>query len=136
MPCLRWKPCTHQKVQTKPVRGYRDLIVWQRAMELCVALDNLTRSFPREEIYGLTNQMRRASVSIASNIAEGQGRLSREQYRYFLGIARGSSFEIETQILIAKELGFADAARFEEVEKLSGEVGKMLTGLVKKLQAP
>jgi four helix bundle protein len=123
-------------VQTKPVRGYRDLIVWQRAMELCVALYHLTQSFPREEIYGLTNQMRRASVSIASNIAEGQGRLTREQYRHFLGIARGSSFEIETQILIAKELGFADAARFEEVEKLSDEVGKMLTGLVKKLQAP
>ncbi|HSY02391.1 MAG TPA: four helix bundle protein [Acidobacteriaceae bacterium] len=123
-------------MQTKPVRGYRDLIVWQRAMELCVALYHLTQSFPREEIYGLTNQMRRASVSIASNIAEGQGRLTREQYRHFLGIARGSSFEIETQILIAKELGFADAARFEEVEKLSDEVGKMLTGLVKKLQAP
>jgi four helix bundle protein len=123
-------------VQTKPVRGYRDLIVWQRAMELCVALYHLTQRFPREEIYGLTNQMRRASVSIASNIAEGQGRLTREQYRHFLGIARGSSFEIETQILIAKELGFADAARFEEVEKLSDEVGKMLTGLVKKLQAP
>ncbi len=105
-------------------------------MELCVALYHLTQSFPREEIYGLTNQMRRASVSIASNIAEGQGRLTREQYRHFLGIARGSSFEIETQILIAKELGFADAARFEEVEKLSDEVGKMLTGLVKKLQAP
>jgi four helix bundle protein len=111
-------------------------MVWQRAMELCVALYKLTRNFPREEIYGLTSQLRRASVSIASNIAEGQGRSTREQYKYFVGIARGSSFEIETQLEIAKELGFADITRIEEVEMLSTEVGRMLTSLAKKLQAP
>ncbi len=100
---------------------------------MCAAIYEVTRCFPREEMYGLTNQLRRASVSIPSNIAEGYGRLSREQYRHFLGIAQGSNLEIQTQLEIARRLRFADASVIEKVEALSFETGKMLTALLKKL---
>jgi len=103
-------------------------------MQMCVAIYRLTRSFPREEIYGLTSQIRRSGVSVASNIAEGYGRLSREQYRHFLGIAQGSNLEIQTQLAIAKELDFAPAAEITNVEALSIEVGRMLTSLLKRLR--
>ena len=76
----------------------RDLIVWQRAIELTVEIYKLTRSFPKEEMYGLTSQMRRASVSVASNIAEGRGQLNPAEFRQFLGIAQGSIFELKTQL--------------------------------------
>lgn len=118
----------------KSIASHRELIIWQRAMQLCVAIYSLTRSFPREEVYGLTNQLRRAGVSVASNIAEGYGRLSREQYRHFLGIAQGSNLEIQTQLAIANELGFASAAEIAKVEDLSNEVGKMFTSLLKRLR--
>lgn len=100
---------------------------------MCVAIYQVTRDFPREEIYGLSNQLRRASVSIPSNIAEGYGRLSREQYRHFLGIARGSNLELQTQLQIAKELGFGNRPDIDKAESLSFEVGKMLTAMLKKL---
>jgi four helix bundle protein len=94
----------------------------------------LTRKFPREEIYGLTNQLRRASVSIPSNIAEGYGRGSTEQYKYFLSVAQGSYLELQTQLLIASRLGFADQAEVSEVASLASEVGKMLGAILRKLQ--
>ena len=103
-------------------------------MQMCVAIYRLTRSFPREEIYGLTSQIRRSGVSVASNIAEGYGRLSREQYRHFLGIAQGSNLEIQTQLAIAKELDFAPAAEITNVEAPSIEVGRMFTSLLKRLR--
>ncbi len=103
-------------------------------MQLSVAIYQVTRAFPRDEIYGLTNQLRRAGVSVPSNIAEGYGRLSREQYRHFLGIAQGSNLEIQTQLEIAKELHFADAPQIEKVEALSVEVGRMFTALLKRLR--
>lgn len=87
-------------------KSYRELIVWQRAIELTVALYKLTASFPREEIYGLTAQLRRAGVSIASNIAEGYGRTTKGEYKSFRGMARGSALEVQTQLVIARELGF------------------------------
>lgn len=117
-----------------PVQSHRELIIWQRAIQLCVAVYQVTRCFPREEIYGLTNQLRRAGVSIPSNIAEGYGRLTREQYRHFLGIAQGSNLELQTQLVIGRELGFAAVSKIEKVEALSFEVGRMLTVLLKKLQ--
>ena len=86
--------------------GFRDLIVWQRAVQMTVAVYKLTASFPREELYGLTSQMRRAGVSVASNIAEGWGRQSDGEYKHFLGMARGSNLELQTQLIIAAELGF------------------------------
>jgi len=100
---------------------------------MCVATYRLTEAFPRSEQYGLTNQLRRAAISVPSNIAEGYGRLSRLQYRHFLGIARGSNLELQTQLVIAAELGFANAEQIKPVEQLSVEVGRMLTAMLKRL---
>ncbi len=116
-----------------PKKSYRDLSVWQRAIECCVALYKLTQIFPTEERFGLTNQLRRAGVSVPSNIAEGYGRLTREQYRHFLGIAQASNFELQTQLCLACKLGFATSEAVAAVESLSTEVGKMLTAMLKKV---
>ena len=113
--------------------SFRDLKVWQRSIELSVATYRLTRDFPGEELYGLTSQLRRASVSIASNIAEGYGRMSAGEYRQFIGIARGSALELQTQLVIAERLGLGKKDQAREVEGLSEEVGKMLWALGKKL---
>lgn len=117
------------------IESHRELQVWQRAIELSIAIYKLTASFPRDELYGITSQIRRASVSIASNIAEGYGRGSRREYRQFLCIARGSNLEVQTQLFIAKELRFSDASLIERVENLTVEVDKMLNTILKKLQA-
>ncbi len=90
--------------------GYRDLIVWQRAVQMTVEVYHLTDTFPRQEMYGLSSQMRRAAVSVASNIAEGWGRQSDGEYKQFLGIARGSNMELQTQLIIAGKLGFGEAS--------------------------
>ena len=112
------------------VRSFRDLLVWQRAIQLSVAIYRLTKDFPREELYGLSSQIRRAAVSVPSNIAEGHGRLSTGEYRQFLGIARGSNFELQTQLEIARSLKFGDAGLLDEAESLSFEVGKMISGIL------
>jgi four helix bundle protein len=116
------------------VQSFRDLQVWQRAMQLTVAIYRLTQEFPREEVYGLSSQIRRAAVSVPSNIAEGQGRLGTGEFRQFLGVARGSNFELQTQLEIAKTLGFGDAKVIDEAESLSHEVGKMLYALLESLK--
>jgi four helix bundle protein len=116
------------------IESYRDLHIWKRSVELSIALYQLTANFPREEIYGLTNQLRRASVSIASNIAEGYGRGSRGEYKQFLAMARGSNFEVQTQLVIVKELQYCSSESIDKVESLSIEVGKMLTVILKKLR--
>ena len=107
-------------------RSFRDLVVWQKGIQLSVLIYQLSKTFPREDLYGLTSQMRPAAVSIPSNIAEGAGRLNTPEYRQFLGIARGSNFELQTQLIIAKELGFGDAGQIAIAEGLSNEIGKML----------
>ncbi len=112
------------------VRSFRDLLVWQRAIQLSVAIYRLTKDFPREELYGLSSQIRRAAVSVPSNIAEGHGRLSTGEYRQFLGIARGSNFELQTQLEIARSLKFGDAGLLDEAESLSFEFGKMISGIL------
>lgn len=114
--------------------SFRDLIVWQRAMQLAVSIYRLTRDFPREELYGLTSQARRSVVSISSNIAEGQGRLSIGEFRQFLGIARGSNFELQTQLEIARSLKMGDPKLLDEADGLSREVGKMLFGMLESLR--
>jgi four helix bundle protein len=114
-------------------QSFRDLQVWQRAIQLTVVIYRLTPGFPREEIYGLSSQIRRAAVSIPSNIAEGQGRLSVGDFRQFLGIARGSNHELQTQLVIARSLGFGDPALIDEAESLSQEVGKMIYALLESL---
>src|ERR1700739_1928830 len=94
-------------------QSFKDLSVWQRAVQLTLEIYKLTGAFPNSERFGLTNQLRRASVSVASNIAEGYGRTTRGEYVQFLGHARGSLFEIETQLTIAAGLGFATASEMK-----------------------
>jgi four helix bundle protein len=112
------------------IRNYRDLIVWQRAMALCTATYRATGEFPEDERFGLVSQMRRAAVSIPSNIAEGHGRLTKKDYRHFLGMARGSLKELETHILISHELGFLDEMARGACEALADEVSRMLSTLI------
>src|ERR1022692_2758063 len=88
--------------------SYRDLIAWRKAMDLVTDVYGVTQAFPRNELYGLTNQLRRAAVSVPSNIAEGQARFSRKEFHHFLSQARGSLAEIETQLTIAENLGYVD----------------------------
>lgn len=110
-----------------------DLTVWQRAIDLTVCIYRLTRGFPKDELYGLVSQMRRASVSVASNIAEGRGRLNTAEFRQFLGIALGSVFELKTQLVVARRLELGSEQAINEAAKLSEEVSKMLTSLIHKL---
>ena len=114
-------------------QSFRDLLVWQRAIQLTLSVYRLTDNFPKDEIFGLTSQMRRAGVSVASNIAEGYGRNSRGEYKSFLGMARGSNLEVETQLVIAKALGYGSPQTLTETEDLCIEVGKMLRALLLKL---
>jgi four helix bundle protein len=114
--------------------SYRDLIVWQKAIVMMTDLYRARQNFPRQETYGLTSQIRRSAVSVASNIAEGQGRLSRREFRQFLGVARGSLIEIETQGLIAENLGFLSKAEAQLLACASGEVSRLLHGLIQSLQ--
>lgn len=111
--------------------SFKNLAVWQRAVELTVAVYKLTSTFPDTERFGLTNQLRRASVSVASNIAEGYGRSTKGEYLLFLGHARGSNSEVETQLVIAKALGFGSKQVLETTEQLCSEVGRMLGALMK-----
>jgi four helix bundle protein len=114
-------------------KSYRDLLIWQRAIQLTLSIYRLTAGFPKEELYGLTSQIRRASVSVASNIAEGYGRGTRGEYKQFLCMARGSNLEVQTQLVIAMELGYGNPQSLNEAEQLSFEVGKMMTSLLSKL---
>lgn len=115
-------------------QSFRDLTVWQRAMQLTVTIYKLTQGFPREEQYGLTSQIPRSVVSIPSNIAEGQGRSSADEFRQFLGIARGSTCEVQTQLEIARALSFGDLKLIDQAESMSNEVRKMLLGLLDSLR--
>jgi four helix bundle protein len=116
--------------------GFRELVVWQRAIENSIAVYGLTSQFPIQEIYGLTSQLRRASVSVASNIAEGYGRTSRKEFRHFLGMARGSNCELATQLVLAEKLGFGEQAKIDAAARLAVEVGKMLNAMIKRLELP
>ncbi len=115
------------------VRNYQDLIVWQKAMDLVELIYSSSKSFPRDEIYGLTSQLRRAAVSIASNIAEGQGRRTTADFLRYLSISYGSLREVETQTLIAARLQYLTTGRSQEILKVAGEVGRLLNGLMSSL---
>ena len=114
--------------------SFRDLIVWKRAFELSLAVYKLTSDFPAGEQFGLTHQLRRASVSVPSNIAEGYGRSTRGEYVLFLGHARGSICEVQTQLDITAALNYGSADSQGAVGKLAAEVSRMLNALMKKLQ--
>ena len=114
-------------------QSFRDLKVWQKAVDLSVLVYDFTGEFPRSELYGLSSQMRRASVSVASNIAEGSARGTKRDFRQFVKLARGSNCELQTQLVIAGQLGFGNRRKCEKLEGLSQEIGKMLSGLSKYL---
>jgi four helix bundle protein len=111
-------------------RSYKDLVAWQKSMALVTSVYRLTSSFPRDELFGLTSQLRRAAISIPSNIAEGQGRLSEKEFRYFLGQARGSLMEVETQLQIAENLGYPQNENTRSLLENCAEVGRILNGLL------
>ena len=117
------------------ISSYKDLIVWQKAIELVKEIYILTKIFPAEELYGIISQLRRAAIAIPSNIAEGYGRRSTKSYIQFYAIAYGSALELETQIIIAKQLNLAPEKNFMKVDALLLEVSKMLNALITKLKA-
>jgi len=116
------------------LKSYRDLLVWQRAIEMVILVYRITAEFPRHEIYGLTSQTRRASVSVPSNIAEGYGRGTRREYIQFLSIAQGSLKELETQAILAERLNYSPAAQIEKLLSETEQVGKMLGSLIRSLK--
>lgn len=116
------------------VDSYRDLIVWQKSMDLVVVCYEITKSFPPNEVYGLTSQLKRAAVSIPANIAEGHGRHGLGEYIHFLGIAQGSLREMETHLLIAKRLDFISSDKLNIALDLSTEISKMISGLTRSLR--
>ena len=115
------------------IDSYRDLVVWQQAMDLAVAVYETTRTWPREEIYGLTSQARRAATSVPANIAEGYGRENGGSYQQFLRIAQGSLKELETHLLIAQRIGIASRDGIGALMISSESVGKLLRLLIRKL---
>ena len=110
-------------------KSFRELEVWKRSIDLTALIYELTAEYPKHEIYGLTSQMRRASVSVASNVAEGSARATRKDFRQFVKQAEGSNCELQTQLVIANRLQFGDRKKAEAAEVLSVQVGKMLSGL-------
>ncbi len=116
-------------------QAFEDLTVWQRAIELSLAVYGYSEDLPAKEMYGLSSQLRRASVAVASNIAEGRGRCTPGEFRQFLGMAQGSNYEVQAQLVIARRLNFGKAARLDEAERLSVEVGKMLNSFMAKVGA-
>ena len=121
--------------EEKSVKSYRDLEVWQRGMKLVEQVYTLTEPFPASEKYGLTSQLRRAAVSIPSNIAEGWGHSSQKQYIHFLELARSSLLEIETQIRIANRLGYVNADERDQLLSETDAQSKMLLSLMRSLRS-
>lgn len=115
------------------IRSHRDLIAWQKAIELSLAIYSATQGFPADERFGLVSQLRRAGVSVASNIAEGYGRGSTIDYVRFLRTARGSLYEIDTQLLIAARLEFLSVSVFQQLESQLNECSRILVGLIRSL---
>ncbi|WP_297333858.1 four helix bundle protein [Flavobacterium sp.] len=118
---------------TEGVQSYKDLLVWQKGIQLVKLVYTVLQDFPKDEVFGLQSQMKRAAVSIPSNIAEGWGRSSKPNYIQFLRIARGSLFELETQLIIARELGFVGEVRYNELINLITEESKMLNAFIRTL---
>ena len=116
------------------VESYKDLITWQKGMDLVERIYRLSRLFPQDERFGLTSQLKRASVSIPSNIAEGHARSTRQEYARFLDVARGSANEVETQLLIAKRLAFSDENELHEAVSATNEIQRILLGLMRSLR--
>ncbi|MEA2038500.1 MAG: four helix bundle protein [Thermodesulfobacteriota bacterium] len=116
------------------VKTYRDLVVWQKSMVLVTEVYEISKEFPKDELYGLTSQIRRCAISLPSNIAEGYGRNSTNDYIHFLRIASGSLYELQTQMEISLNLQYIDRREFESLYELSREIERMLSSLIRKLR--
>jgi len=115
------------------IKSHKDLIVWQKSIELVLSIYQLTKDFPKEEVYGLTSQIRRSAISIPSNIAEGRSRGTRKDFTQFLRIAFGSGAELETQLLIARKLSFGPEIDYNKVGDDLNEIMRMLNAMIHKL---
>ncbi len=121
--------------RTVRVDSYQDLVVWQKAIDLVEGVYQAPRDWPKEELYGLTNQARRAAVSVPANVAEGEGRTGSRKFLHHLSIAKGSLHEVETHLLIARRLGYGNPVAYEGLLRRIAEVGRLLLGLIKSLCA-
>ncbi len=117
------------------IKSYKELIVWQKSIQLVKDIFIITAKFPKSELYGIISQIRRAAISIPSNIAEGNGRNSRKEYSHSLSIAFGSALELETQLIIAKELKFVRDDEFIKIEQLLDEILRMLNSMREKMRS-
>ena len=115
-------------------KAYQDLLAWQKGIDLCELIYRASADFPRHELYGLTSQIRRAAVSVPSNIAEGAGRITKGEFIQSIGHARGSLLELETQLIVAQRLGYLDSNRSEDLLETANEVGKLANGLIRSLR--
>src|SRR3989344_8804995 len=118
--------------KNKKIESFKDLIAWQKGHELVLEIYKITKAFPKEEQFGLTNQLRRAAISLTSNIAEGFSRRSYKEKLQFYSIALGSLTEIQNQLLIAKDIGLLTAKNFSDIANQTVEVSKVMNGLIKK----
>ena len=118
------------------MHNFQKLVIWQEAMEIVQAVYVATRTFPKEEVYGLVSQMQRAAVSIPSNIAEGAGRNTDKEFANFLSIAQGSSFELQTQVLLAKRLGYMSEQACDQLLKQLSSLQPQITSMKQKLERP
>lgn len=123
---------TEERIR-RPARTFQDLVVWQKGMELVTEVYRLSRAFPKDELYGLTSQLRRCAVSVPSNVAEGYARNSSGDYARFLRVACGSLYELETQLEVARNLQYIDPDHVEAATQLTGEIGRMLGALIRKV---
>jgi len=121
-------------MEDSPIKSYRDLKVWQQAMDLAAACYAATRSFPREEVFGITSQIRRSAASVPANVAEGHGRENRTEFVRFLRIAQGSLKELETHVLLSERIGLASADVVRPILARCQVIGKMLRALIRALQ--
>ena len=121
--------------EAKPIKSHRDLIAWQKAMDLTVQVYKITKSFPREEIYGLTSQIRRAASSTPANIAEGQGRRFGREFQQFLANSRGSLFELDTHLELAFRIAYLNKEQYQDLRNKCDEVGRILNGLMRSLDS-
>ena len=122
-------------MDTNIIHSYKDLIVWQKGLDLVAAIYNFTKDFPKEETFGLSSQIKRAAVSIPANIAEGRYRGTRKDFLQFVRIAYASGAELETELLIAEKLGFGKGDGLENIKKLLNEEMKMLHVMIEKLRS-
>jgi four helix bundle protein len=121
--------------QKAVIKSHRDLIVWQKSMDLVVVVYHATKSFPKEELYGLTSQIRRAAVSIPANIAEGQGRRLPKEFQQFLANARGSLLELDTHLELALRVEYLNSEKYFAIHERVDEIGRLLNGLMRSLNS-